>query len=65
MPFPELFFAFKTGLKSIIKMPMDRFTKASMKITRKMASFFFGVLMETSIKAVIRKTNAMVFTLYN
>ena len=47
------------------EMPMDRFTKASMKITRKMASFFFGVLMETSIKAVIRKTNAMVFTLYN
>ena len=25
MPFPELFFAFKTGLKSIIKMPIDRF----------------------------------------
>ena len=39
---------------------MDRFTKAAMQIAKEMASDFYGFLMVTSIKVIIRMINMMV-----
>ena len=40
---------------------MERFPKAAMQITKEMASALSGILMATSIYAIIRMVNAMAF----
>ena len=39
---------------------MDRFTKAAMQMAKKMGSDFFGFLVATYIKVIIKMINGMV-----